>query len=428
MFLLLLGLACVETPDLQTEGPPAAEEEALHGRLDSTGPHPILYLWGSRAEMGYAEGALTCERIAPLFKDYLLEHLVGEYTDYTYDIIRGVVIGSVKYTDADMEELTAFYQGALDHCTEEQLTVESDLLEPQTGGRRMLEFEDLLFANAVADFGCSSFSVWGEASATGDTINGRNFDWAVDPKGTFSQNHMIKVYDSTDEGARFASLMVPAMLGCVSCVTEEGVALTMHNEGGLEATYNTDISPRMMSARAALAATYGADDVVASAEEVLESRRERTGNNLHLAFPVGRSPGGIGAVVFEYDGNYEHPDGQVTVRRPGEDADLPRTDAIVATNHYMKRRAPSTEGDSYNRAMSLRLGIEATVAEGIQPDDGRGFLRGVQLASGGLTVHSVLLDTKNRNWSIFVTPDAVTPAPDAEPDVLNLDELFGGLP
>jgi hypothetical protein len=136
--------------------------------------------------MGYAEGALTCERIAPLFKDYLLEHLVGEYTDYTYDIIRGVVIGSIKYTDADMEELTAFYQGALDRCTEEQLTVESDLLEPQTSGRRMLEFEDLLFANAVADFGCSSFSVWGEASATGATINRRNFDWAVDPKGTFS--------------------------------------------------------------------------------------------------------------------------------------------------------------------------------------------------------------------------------------------------
>jgi hypothetical protein len=40
--LLLLGLACVENPDLSQEDPPA--EEALHGRLDSSGPHPILYL------------------------------------------------------------------------------------------------------------------------------------------------------------------------------------------------------------------------------------------------------------------------------------------------------------------------------------------------------------------------------------------------
>lgn len=422
--MLLFLLACTPTTESSSAAP---VEDGLHGRLDTSGARDILYLWGTREEMGYAEGALTCDRIAPLFKDYLLGHLVAQYSGYPYEVIRPVVLASIAFEDGDLREMQALYQGALDNCTPEQLTIESPYLEADSGGKRMMEFEDLLFANAVADFGCSSFSVWGEASATGNTLHGRNFDWAVDPDGTFSDNHILKVYDSSEENARFASLMVPAMTGCVTCVTEEGVSLTMHNEGGLEATYSTEISPRMSAARAALAATDGATDVVAAAEEVLASRRQYTGNNLHLAFPLGRSTPNVGAVVFEYDGNYEHIDGEVTVRWPGEDPDLPQTNAIIATNHYIKRAAPATSGDSFDRAMSLRQDILA-LSNNLNIDHGRDLLAHVERAQDGLTVHSVLIDTQNRTLEVFVTPDAVTPAPDAEPFIVNLDQLFDGLP
>lgn len=244
---LLLFFACATPPssDGETAAPP--EEDGLHGRVDTIEGREVLYLWGTREEMGYAEGALYCDRVAPLFKEYLLEHLVEQHSDYTYEVARTFVLAVTKFEDADYRELEAMYRGMTDTCSSEQLVVESDFLE---GGRKTLDFEDLLFANAVADFGCSSFTVWGEASATGDTLHGRNFDWAVDPEGTFLAAHMLKVYESTEEnGARWASVFVPTMAGCITCVTEEGVGLTMHNVGGLEPEYEVDISPRMFAAR-----------------------------------------------------------------------------------------------------------------------------------------------------------------------------------
>lgn len=420
----LLFAACDLTP---ADSTPATTDTAadLHGRLETQQGLDVMYLWGSREEMGYAEGALVCDRIAPLFKDYLLEYLVADYSAYDYDITKAFVIGSVEYDEADLAELTAMYQGMVDTCTPDQLTVQSDLLGD---GGRELDLDDLLFANAVADFGCSSFSVWGDASATGDTVHGRNFDWAVDPSGTFLADHMLKVYDSTDEGARWASLNVPGLAGCITCVSEEGVGLTMHNVTGLDPSSSSNISPRIFAARAALVATYGADDVVASAETALEARRQITGNNLHLSFPTARG-GGIGGVVFEYDGQSTNADGEVTVRWPGDDPDEARTDTIVATNHYIDREAPPTEGDSHDRAAALRAGIDADVtAGGVDPDAGRGLLQTVARRSDGLTAHSILIDSASRTLQVYVAPDLATAAPDVDPATFELDTLFGGLP
>lgn len=422
--LAFLLLACTDPADSAAEAP--APE--LHGRVDHTWDREVLYLWGTREEMGYAEGSLYCDRVGPLFRDYLLDGLVANYSDYDYGIVRAYVLSGIKYEDGDLAEITAMYQGMLDHCSVEQLTVETPNLEPDSGGKRMLELDDLLFANAVADYGCSSFTVWGAASATGDTIHGRNFDWATDDKGAFLDNHMVKVYRSDDEGgAEWASVFVPGMVGCISCVTEEGVALTMHNVGGLEPRSHSNISPRMLAARAAVTATWKADDVVSAAENALEPRRQLEGNNLHLSFPMARGHG-IGGVVFEYDGG-DSPDGQVTVRYPGDDPDLPVSDAIVATNHYIDRSPPDTEGDSFERISKLHAAVLAdSQTGGVDDAGGLGMLQSVERDHDGVTVHSVLIDSANRSLQLFVAPDPATAAPLATGVTYDLDELFAGLP
>lgn len=427
MSLALLALLACDTPPTEP-APTGPAVEELHGRLDTMSGRDVLYLWGTREEMGYAEGALLCDRVAPLFEDYLLEHLVAEYTDYTYDIVSVFVTATVLYEDGDYRELEAMWEGMQDHCSTEELTVRSDYLGPEYDGEKVLGFEDLLFANAIADFGCSSFSAWGDASATGDTIHGRNFDWAVDRQGTFLQEHVLKVYESEEEGgARWASLSVPGLAGCITCVTEEGVGLTMHNVSGLEASRSVDISPRIMAARAALAATWGAQDLVGDAEAVLESRQQIVGSNLHLSFPTARGTDGSGAVVFEYDGAADAPDGQVTVLRPGDDPDLLSIDGLVATNHFTVREEPETSGNSFDRHQSLIAAIDAAPnAGGLNPDLGRTAL--VNVAQGGYTAHSILIDTANRELRVFVAPDPNTMALEAEPNVIDLDELFGGLP
>lgn len=426
MLLPLVLLNACDTPTPQ--GPAAPAEEALHGRLDNLDGRDVLYLWGTREEMGYAEGALTCDRVAPLFEDYLLEHLVAEYTDYTYDVVSVFVTATTLFEDGDYRELEAMYQGMVDHCSEEELTVRSEFLGPEYDGEKVLAFEDLLFANAVADFGCSSFSAWGDASATGDTIHGRNFDWAVDIQGTFLSEHLLKVYDSSEEGgARWASLTVPGLAGCITCLTEEGVGLTMHNVSGLEPSRSVDISPRIFAARAAIAATWQSDTLVEDAEAALEARQQIVGSNLHLSFPTARRDDGIGAVVFEYDGAADAADGQVTVLYPGLDPDLLRTDGLVATNHFTLREPPDTSGNSFDRHQSLIAALDAAPGQGgLDGDGGRTAL--IDVAQGGYTAHSVLFDTANRELRVFVAPDPDTMALAAEPNVIDLDELFGGLP
>lgn len=416
--MLLALLACA--PNAPGPAAPPQEELPYNGRIELQGDREVLYLWGTRAEMGYAEGALTCDRIAELFKSYLLEHLVGEYSDFEYDIARLFVLGSTTFDPADLEELEAYYQGANEWCTDEQLTVESEMF-PE--GPHPLELDDLLFANAVADFGCSSFTVWGDASATGDTLHGRNFDWAIDPAGTFIDNHMLKVYDSADEGARFASVMVPGLQGCVSCVTDEMVSLTMHNVTGLPPDENMGISPRMLSARAALAATSGADDPVAAAERVLEGRRQLVGNNLHLAMPMARGDG-QGGVVFEVDGQGTHPEGQVTVRRAGEDVQEPRSDVLVAANHYAKRRIDQGDADTNGRVDTLVRLIDRGP---VGPGDALSLLDAVKNGYSGITAHSIVVDTANRELQLYVAPRFDMSATESGATVFDLDAVFARL-
>ncbi len=397
--------------------------DTLHGRIEEVDGIEVLYLWGTREEMGYAEGALYCHRMPDLFKAYILEYLVADY-GVPYEMIQALVENAVELDDGDLAEMEALYQGAEEHCSPEEFIVESEYLEEEAGGSRALEFGDLVAANILGDFGCSSFSVWGEASATGDTIHARNFDWAIDPGGVFLDQHILKVYDSDDQGgAQYASLTVPGLVGCMSCVTAEGRAITMHNVTGLEATQSTGIFPRMLATRAALAATWGSDDPAAAAEAVLEAALQRVGNNLHLSYPTGSdSPGG--AVVFEYDGATDHEDGQATVRESGEYADMGTPDALACTNHYIKRTDPPTEGDSYDRHHTLIDGIDAAVATGGLDADGAHAL--IAQVANPYTAHSVVVDAAASELRIFVAPEPGTPATDATPHVIDLSEAFEG--
>ena len=393
----------------------------LHGRVEYVDGLEVLHLWGTREEMGYAEGALFCHQMPELFKSYVLEYLVADY-GIPYEMIQALVENAIALDDGDLREMEAIFQGAVDHCAPEEFTVESEYLEAEANGSREVVLGDLVAANILGDFGCSSFTVWGEASSTGDTIHARNFDWAIDPGGVFLDQHLLKVYDSSDQGgARYASLTVPGLIGCMTCVSAEGVAITMHNVSGLDATQSTGIYPRMLATRAGLAATLGAADPAAAAEAVLEAAPQRVGNNLHLSYPVGAgSPGG--AVVFEYDGATDHEDGQVTARKPGEDADLVTPDAIACTNHYVKRTEPPTQGDSYGRQQALLAGIEAAAASGGLDAGGAHAL--ISEVANAYTAHSVIIDAAAAELRVHVAPEPGTPATDAAAHVIDLATIF----
>jgi hypothetical protein len=145
------------------------------------------------------------------------------------------------------------------------------------------------------------------------------------------------------------------------------------------------------------------------------------GNNLHLSYPsAAASPGG--AVVFEYDGKMDHPDGQATVRVPGTDADLATPDAIACTNHYLDRTAAPVSGNSYERYQTLAAGIDGAVGAGGLDADAAHALIG-QVANG-TTAHSVVVDAAAGELRIHVAPQPGTPATDADPHVIDLASIF----
>jgi hypothetical protein len=420
--LALLSLGC--TPDTDTAD--SAIDEGLHGRVSAVDGVEVLQLWGTREEMGYAEGALYCDQMPDLLRDYVLEYLVADY-GVPYSLVLALVDNAITLPPGDERELQAMWAAGEEHCTEEQLWIESEHLEPEAEGARAVTYTDLVAANVLADWGCSSFSAWGAATATGETIHGRNFDWAIDPGGRFLEQHVLKVYDSEDEGgARFASLTTPGLVGCITCFTEEGVGLTMHNIWEAEeATQATGIHPRMLAARGAITATWQADEPVASAEAALEAAPQRAGNNLHLSFPTGRGDGG-GAVIFEFDGNYDHPDGQVTVRRPGFDEAITSDEAIACTNHYLERRDPPADNDSTQRLSTLQAGLNAALAGA--PLDVEGAHALIASVAWEATAHSVVMDNASRELRVYIAPEEGTPATSAQPHVVHLDALFEDLP
>jgi hypothetical protein len=420
--LVLLGTGC--TPDADTADSTAPE--GLHGRVEAVDGLPVLKLWGTREEMGYAEGALFCEQMPDLLRDYVLEYLVADY-GVPYSMVLALVENAITLPPDHERELQALWAGAEEHCTEDQLWIESEYLEPDAEGARAVTYTDLVAANILADWGCSSFTAWGEATETGQAIHARNFDWAIDPGGRFLEQHLLKVYSSDEEGgARFASLTTPGLIGCITCFTEEGVGLTMHNIWEAEpATQATGIYPRMLAARSAITATWEADDLVARAEAALEAAPQRAGNNLHLSFPTERD-GGSGAVVFEFDGNYDHADGQVTVRRPGFDTAIASDEAIACTNHYLERRDPPEDNDSTQRLSVLQAGLrDALAGDGLDVEGARALIEAV---SWEATAHSVVMDQASGELRVFVATEAGTPAPTTEPAVVHLDSLFEDLP
>jgi hypothetical protein len=432
MRLLLLG-TCLALASCQPAPEPGDSQlpqdtqlsdtgPTVNGRLETVDGRDILHLWGTRYEMGYAEGALMCGRLTQVFEDYILNYLVAQ-VGYDWDTISALALGFIDIPQEYQEELEGIAAGMRENCPEEDLIVTSDHLGLGEGGSRPVELDDLLVANAVGDWACSSFTAWGEATATGAMIHARNFDYSIDPEGTFLDQHIVKVYTSSDEGdARFVSISTPGLVGCISCFTQEGTAFTMHNIVGLESSSGYSFTPRMLAMRQAIVASVGADDPAATVEQVLEDAPQYRGNGLHLGWAQ-TSQHSAGGAVFEYDGSEEHADGQATVRVPGEhQGDLQTTDATICTNHYMQRTAPPAGGDSMTRYRTLATSIDAAVASGgLDASDAYDMLGDV---ARSWTAHATILDTSDRSLKVWIAEREGQAALEADPLTLSLDELW----
>ena len=407
--LLLLAACSAEPP--QGDLVPTLLAEVPHGRLERVGALEVLRLEGTREEMGRAEGALLCGRVTRLVQDYIVDFAAVNLM-IGYPWLREGVLARARVPDADRRQLAALREG-MESCPAGDL--ELRIRGPEGVQERPIELEDLVVATAIGDVGCSSFSAWGAAARGGGLLLGRTFDYPSDPGGTFVEAQLLKVYREPD-GARWASVSLPGLVGCITCVTDGGAALAVHNAAGAKGQ-GGGLVPRLLAARDALLATRGAPDPVAAAEAVLEAAPQGVGNAFHLVLP-----GGEGAVVLEVDGQDRAEDGRVTVRRPGALPSPATREALVLTNHFGLRDPPRREGDSAERYRLLAEGLDrAAAAGGLEPAGARRLLGGV---GRGITAHALLLDLGAGTLDLWVAEGEGEDATDAPATRLELRDLL----
>ena len=422
--------AQADVGDVTEEEPEGPE---VNGRLETIDGVDVLYVWGTRREMGYAEGALLCGRITQMLQNYILDTAVPE-SGLTYDTLLAGIAIFHAFPEGDEEHMKGIMYGMQDHCDPEDLIVESENLEASAGGSREAIYEDIRVAHALPDYLCSSLTVWGEASKSGKTMHARNLDFYTDPFDEFITGQMVKVYDSDDDGgARYMSVSIPGLVGCISCFSEDGRGITLHNADGYPDTSEYGNVPRVLAGRQALVDMIGAADPAAAAEEAIELLPQRVGDIFHVSFPCDGSDCDGGAIL-ELDGDSTQEDGMVTVRVPGEDGgDLATMDAVITTNHFLKRMDPS--GIDPESSTAVRYGL---VKEGVNFAVGFGGLdvegafeimdSVTQLKVDGCTVHTVIMDTDAMELHLYIAQDGDHVATDATAVVLDFEDLFSGLP
>ncbi|HVU07697.1 MAG TPA: C45 family autoproteolytic acyltransferase/hydrolase [Verrucomicrobiae bacterium] len=187
----------------------------------------VVYLKGSPFEIGYADGVLMQDKMHTLeneflkmIQGYVPQHWLMETLKY-YVIYRNRHLSDFIPLDYRLEIF-----GTSLGCPD---------IHPEEGNfyNRLLNYHaahdvsymmiDNPFIRARA--GCTAFGAWGNATANGHLITGRNFDWEA--AEVFSTNRIVELCEP-DGGIPFISLSWAGMAGVVSGMNRAGISVTVN--------------------------------------------------------------------------------------------------------------------------------------------------------------------------------------------------------
>ena len=343
----------------------------LCGRQSELQGLPVLELWGSPRQAGYAHGFLLADEIVRLIDEFMLDEKIINNSAMYEAMLIPTVRRQFVWTDDQLAELNAILEGVRDRLGDQ---ARSKILD------RELVVEDLMAGNTLADwFGmfCSTFSVWGALTADGQTITARNLDF---PSTTaLEQLQVVVIRHGSGKARSWAGVSWPGMIGAYTAMNAGGVTIAMHDARGLKPTEVLGFTPRSLILREALESASPesfVDDVAA----VFRKRRVAVGNNIHVSGP--RCDGRPPAAVFEYDANADTSDGVTT--RTAESSDAPISDGLWCTNHHRLRQPPQDRW----RYKTLTERLTKASGEGAQIDP-KGAIRLIREVKQDMTLHTV---------------------------------------
>lgn len=186
----------------------------------------------------------------------------------------------------------------------------------------------------------------GSLTEDGRVISGRNLDYRSFP----GRIPIMVLAREPSEKERQATIEIsgPGYIGSTTAMNADGVLAMMHYEEGLPVLHVDRSIPRAIVVRDALE-TVQASDSIEKIAHIFKNRTVRIGNNTYIALPIQKSLSGFFPFVIEWDSNGR--DDGATIRL--SDPTVVR-DAIVCTNHFVKRRSGET-GRSVNSEMRFEL-------------------------------------------------------------------------
>jgi len=405
--ILLLWLLVAASPSPGATRP--ADRPPISGQVDDVRGVPVLRLWGSPAEKGYAHGYLLAEPITQLFGCLVGSGGLVESPE-RYAGLLEITRTRMRFAQRYEQELEGILEGMRSRLGADRLK-----LEPLG---RPLGVDDLKALQCVADWlpmMCSSFSAWGPTTHDGEVITGRNLDFRSIAALQGAVPALITVYLPEARGrCRWVNVGMPGVIGCTTSMNEFGVTMSLHDAEPLGPPPSGGLTPRVLALRDAIEQATG-DDPVGRIETVLREFRPAYGSNVHVSTP--RDKAGPPATVLEYDGAGGR-DG--TVSRRTADNEAPHV--LLCTNHYRVRKQPIHCERYESMAREVAQLVEA--GRKIGPDEARQIMQEVGVGNDRLlTYHTVYFLPDRRQVGVsFAMADV--PAPAAEPIWLGLDELL----
>ena len=216
----------------------------INGELDQSLGIPVLKVWGTPYEMGYAHGALLGGSIKDEFESYIMPLTLHTAIIYesVLEIFKALYFVPEKYE----QEAKGLIDGALD--------AGYDLFIPTLG--RELTAIDIAATGAMPDIiglvSCSSLIAWGDATIDSPSLYGalalvRNMDWmAVPSSPTYLAQKTIILARTPAEGRQTISIYFPGLIGCLSCMNDAGVSALQHQVHIGVLFFNRDYSEKFV--------------------------------------------------------------------------------------------------------------------------------------------------------------------------------------
>jgi hypothetical protein len=216
---------------------PQTDKIVEHGALLRKKGLPVLQLWGTAEERGFAHGYLVGRQIIDFFEFYVVEDSWRSAKDYQ-DTFVPFLEGRFRYPEEFLNECDAVIMG----MRASGIDMGVGLLG------RDFNRTDLLAINAYIErraafpgpdphpSSCTQVAFWGERTRGGGLDGGlvaaRNMDGECDIRKVTVSHFLVFAVDPAESGRkRWVSTMWPGFVGTISGVNEEGL-YSMENAGG----------------------------------------------------------------------------------------------------------------------------------------------------------------------------------------------------